>query len=194
MDVTHFRDAEAFRRWLEKHHDTADELWVGFYRKGCGKTGISYQEAVDQALCFGWIDGVRKKVDDISYTNRFSPRTGKSTWSLINIRRIGDLTKQGLMAAPGIAAFKSRDAKRSGLYSFENRPADLAPELEKIFKANKRAWTFWAALPPGHRRTATWWVMSAVKDETRRSRLAALIDASAQGRRLGMLAPSTKKR
>ena len=192
MDVKHFRDAAAFRRWLEKYHDTAKELWIGFYRKGCGRTGMSYAEAVDQALCYGWIDGIRKRLDDISYTNRFTPRTPRSIWSAINIRRVGELTKLGLMAPSGAAAFKARDPKRSGLYSFENRPASFAPELEKVFKTNKAAWAFWEAQPPGYRRTITWFVMSAVKDETRRTRLAAVIDASARERRLG-LAPAAKK-
>jgi uncharacterized protein YdeI (YjbR/CyaY-like superfamily) len=193
MDAIYFRNAAEFRRWLQKHHDTATELWIGFYKKGSGKTGISYPEAVDQALCFGWIDGVRKKLDDVSYTNRFSPRTAKSVWSLINIRRVGELTKQGLMAPPGIAVFKARDPKRSGKYSFENRPTSLAPELERIFKAQKRAWAFWETLPPGYRRTVTWFVMSAVKDETRRSRLATVIEHAAAGRRLGFAAPSKKR-
>jgi uncharacterized protein YdeI (YjbR/CyaY-like superfamily) len=192
MDVTHFRNAAQFRRWLQKHHDTATELWVGFYRKGCGKMGMSYAEAVDQALCFGWIDGVRKKVDDISYTNRFSPRKPKSLWSAINIRRVGELTKVGLMAAPGIAVFKARDPERSGRYSFENRPTSFAPELEKLFRANKAAWMFWEAQPPGYRRTVTWWVMSAVKDETRCSRLARLINDMARGRRLGLMESKNK--
>jgi uncharacterized protein YdeI (YjbR/CyaY-like superfamily) len=190
MDVRFFRNAAEFRQWLAKHHASATEVWVGFYRKGSGKTGISYKEALDEALCFGWIDGVRKRVDDVSYTNRFSPRTAKSIWSLVNIRRVGELMKQGLVAAPGIAAFKARDPKRSGMYSFENRPTSFAPELEKVFRANRRAWAFWEAQPPGRRRTVTWWVMSAIKDETRRSRLAAVIEASAEGRPVGLLAPS----
>jgi len=184
MDVKHFRTAADFRRWLEKHHDTAPDLWIGFYRKGCGKTGMSYPEALDQALCFGWIDGVRKKIDDISYANRFSRRTARSVWSLVNIRRVTELTEMGLMAPPGIAAFEARDPKRSGMYSFENRPKSLTPELEKIFRKNKEAWTFWEAQPPGYRRTMTWYVMSAVKDETRRVRLATVIEQSAQGRRI----------
>jgi uncharacterized protein YdeI (YjbR/CyaY-like superfamily) len=190
MQVKHFRNAEQFRRWLERHHAAEKELWVGFYRKGCGKTGMSYPEAVDQALCFGWIDGVRKKLDDISYTNRFSPRQPKSTWSTVNMRRVGELTKLGLMTEAGLAAFKARDEKRSGVYSFENRPQSLPPDLEKVFKANRQAWEFWTALPPGNRRTVTWWIVSAVKDETRRSRLAKAIESSAKGQRLGLLSPS----
>ncbi len=192
MDVKHFRSAAAFRRWLQRHHHTATEVWVGFYRRESGKTGMSYQEAVDQALCFGWIDGIRKKVDDISYTNRFTPRKPKSTWSLVNIRRVAELTKLGQMAPPGVDAFKSRDARRSGTYSFENRPATFEPSLEKIFRADREAWTFFQSQPPGYRRTATWWVTSAVKEETRRTRLAWLIDDSAHGRRLGMLTVSRK--
>jgi uncharacterized protein YdeI (YjbR/CyaY-like superfamily) len=193
MDVIHFTSGAAFRKWLQKHHATAKEVWVGFYRKESGKSGITYSEALDQALCFGWIDGVRKKVDEESYTNRFSPRTSRSVWSLINIRRVGELTKLGLMAAPGIATFEARDVKRSGVYSFENRPQSLPPELERVFKANKAAWTFFQSLPPGHRRTVTWYVVSAVKDETRRARLAKLIEASAQGKRLGLLTSPAKK-
>ncbi len=193
MDATYFRDAAAFRRWLQKHHDSATELWVGFYRKGSGRTGISYPDAVDQALCFGWIDGVRKRVDDIRYVNRFSPRTAKSTWSLVNRRRVGELTRLGLMAPPGVAAFKARDPKRSARYSFENRPASLASELEKTFKSQRAAWAFWEALPPGFRRTVTWWIMSAVKEETRRARLAKVIADAARGRRAGLLSPSKKR-
>jgi len=193
MDVIYFRHAAELRRWLQKRHGTATELWIGFYKKGCGQTGITYPEAVDQALCFGWIDGVRKKVDEISYTNRFSPRTAKSTWSLINIRRVGELTRLGVMAAPGLATFKARDPKRSLKYSFENRPASLAPELEKVFKAQKVAWKFWETLPPGYRRTVTWWVMSAVKDETRRARLATAIESAARGQRVGLLTPPKKR-
>jgi uncharacterized protein YdeI (YjbR/CyaY-like superfamily) len=190
MQVKHFRSADEFRRWLQRHHATETELWVGFYRKGCGQTGMSYPDAVDQALCFGWIDGVRKKVDEISYTNRFSPRQPKSNWSTVNIRRVGELTRLGLMADAGLAAFKARDEKRSGVYSFENRPQSLPRDLEKVFKANTDAWAFWTAQPPGYRRTLTWYVVSAVKDETRQSRLAKVIESSARGQRLGLLSPS----
>jgi uncharacterized protein YdeI (YjbR/CyaY-like superfamily) len=193
VQVKHFRNAEEFRRWLQRHHASETELWVGFYRKGCGRTGMSYPEAVDQALCYGWIDGVRKKVDDISYTNRFSPRQTKSTWSTVNTRRVAELTRLGLMTDAGLAAFKARDERRSGIYSFENRPQSLPTDLEKIFRANKAAWEFWMAQPPGYRRTITWYVVSAVKDETRRSRLRKVIVGSAKGQRLGLLSPSKKR-
>lgn len=192
MDVVFFRSAAEFRRWLQKHHDLRDELWVGFYKKASGKSGITYPEAVDRALCFGWIDGVRRSIDAISFTNRFSPRTARSTWSLINIRRVGELTKLGMMAPPGLAAFKARDPKRSGKYSFENRPQSLTPAFEKTFRANKEAWAFFASQPPGYRRVAIWFVMSAVKMETRERRLSTLIDDSARRCRLGLLAPAKK--
>lgn len=191
MRVRHFRTADAFRRWLAKHHDSAPEIWVGFYRAASGRTGMSYKEAVDQALCYGWIDGVRKRVDDISYTNRFTRRTAKSNWSAINIRRMGELMQLGIVAAPGRAAFEGRDPKRSGRYSFENRPTAFAPELERTFKAHAAAWAFWNAQPPGYRRTITWWVMSAVREETRRSRLATLIAEAAAGRRVALMAPKS---
>jgi uncharacterized protein YdeI (YjbR/CyaY-like superfamily) len=188
-DVVYFRNAAGFRRWLENHHAKAREVWVGFYKKDSGKPGISYPEAVDQALCYGWIDGVRKAVDDVSYKNRFSPRKTRSVWSLINIRRVGELTKMGLMAEPGLAAFKGRDPKRSGMYSFENRPASLTPALQKKFTADKEAWSFFKSQPPGYRRVATWFVMSAKRDETRLRRLERLMEDSRHQRRLAMLAP-----
>lgn len=125
MNLRHFRSASEFRRWLEKHHASETELRVAFYRKGCGRTGMTYPEAVDEALCYGWIDGVRKKVDEISYTNRFSPRTARSIWSAINLKRIEVLKGEGRVAPPGLKALESRDPKRSGLYSFENRPTSL---------------------------------------------------------------------
>ncbi len=189
MDVRHFKDAPAFRRWLERNHGREKEVWVGFYRKDSGRSGLTYKEALDQALCFGWIDGVRKKVDEASYAQRFSPRTARSTWSLVNIRRVGELTTMGLMAPPGIKAFEARDPARSGIYSFENRPQDLPAELERRFRKDRAAWAFFEAQPPGYRRTAIWFVMSAKKEETRLKRLAVLMDDSAHGRRLGMLAP-----
>jgi uncharacterized protein YdeI (YjbR/CyaY-like superfamily) len=193
VEVAHFRDAAAFRRWLEKHHHRADEVWVGFYRKDSGKGGLTYKEALDEALCFGWIDGIRKKVDEKSYTNRFTPRQAKSTWSLVNIRRMGELLARGVVAAAGKAAFEARDPKRSGKYSFENRPASLTPGLARQFRRHKDAWTFFAAQPPGYRRIAIWYVMSAVRDETRQRRLDVLIDCCARHKRLPMMEPAKKR-
>jgi uncharacterized protein YdeI (YjbR/CyaY-like superfamily) len=178
-----FRSAAQFRRWLDKHHGSAAEVWVGLYKKASGKGGISYPEAVDQALCYGWIDGVRKRVDDDSYMQRFSPRRAASIWSAVNIKRVGELTRLGMMHASGAAVFKKRDRARAGLYSFENRPEALAPALERRFRANAKAWAFFEAQPPGYRRVMIFWIMSARQEPTRERRLALLIEASQEGRR-----------
>ena len=187
MTPVFFRSASAFRRWLEKHHDAATELWVGFYKKHSGKRGISYQEAVDQALCYGWIDGIKKRVDDDGFTHRFSPRRAKSVWSAINSRRVKELQRLGLMMPAGVAAFERRDPARSGIYSFENPVASLPPLLERQFKASPKAWAFFHAQPPGYRRVAVFWVMSAKRDETRTRRLAQLVDASERQVRVGAI-------
>ena len=161
MKVIHFKSAAEFRQWLEANHDRVAELWVGFYKKNSGRTGITYGEAVDEALCFGWIDGLKKRVDELSYTHRFSPRKPRSIWSLINIRRAKELKKLGRMTPAGLKAFEARDPERSGMYSFENRPRKLDAAHERIFRADKKAWAFFQAQPPGYQRTACWWVMSA---------------------------------
>jgi len=184
MKPIFFRSAAGFRRWLEKHHETAREIWVGFYKMDSGKRGIAYADAVDQALCYGWIDGIRKRIDEEGYTNRFSPRTAKSVWSTINIKRVEELRRLGLMRPPGVRAFDTRDPARSGIYSFENRPKTLAPALERRFKANKKAWLFFQAQPPGYRRLIVFMVMSAKQDETRERRLDRVMKASEKGLRL----------
>jgi uncharacterized protein YdeI (YjbR/CyaY-like superfamily) len=187
MKVRHFRSSAEFHRWLEANHARATELWVGFYRKEAGRTGMTYPEAVDEALCFGWIDGVRKKVDELSYTNRFSPRSARSIWSAINLKRIEVLRAEGRVTPAGLKALESRDPKRSGLYSFENRPKALGPEYERLFKANPGAWRFFCAQPPSYQRVAIWWVLSAAKEDTRQRRLATLIECSRAGRRIGQV-------
>ena len=179
-----FCSASDFRRWLETHHETAPEVWVGFYKKGCGKQGVTYAEAVDQALCYGWIDGIKKRVDEHGYTHRFSPRQSKSVWSTINIRRAEHLRRLGFMQPRGLEAFERRDPARSGIYSFENRPKRFAPALDRRFRANKKAWAFFQAQPPGYRRLMIFMVMSAKQDETKERRLARLIEASANQARL----------
>jgi uncharacterized protein YdeI (YjbR/CyaY-like superfamily) len=178
-----------FRQWLEKHHDTVPELLVGFYKKGSGKPSITWPESVDEALCFGWIDGIRRTIDDESYSIRFTPRRARSIWSLINVRRAAELTKEGRMHASGLEAFKARDPKRSGIYSFEQRQKaqKLDAACEAKLKANRKAWAFFEAQPPGYRRLASLWVMSAKKDDTRLRRLAELIEDSAAGRRIAGL-------
>ena len=190
MKVTYFKSAADFRRWLEANHASVSELWVGFFKKDSGKGGITYAEAVDQALCFGWIDGLKKRVDDLSYTHRFTPRKPKSNWSRINIKHAERLKRAGRMTTAGLKAFARRDAKRSGVYSFENAPRKLRPADERRFKADRAAWKFFRQQPPGYRRIAAWWVVSARKDETRARRLSRLIEDSGNGRRLAQLAGS----
>lgn len=180
----HFRTAAAFRTWLERHHGTATELTLLFYNKPSGRGGITYQEALDEALCFGWIDGIVHTMDAISHTRRFTPRRTGSIWSRINVAHVARLSRAGRMAAAGMAAFAARRVEKTGIYSFEQRPQDLPPELAAIFQRHAAAWTFWSAQPPGYRRTLTWWVVSAKQPATRRRRLDRLIQASAEGRRV----------
>jgi len=160
------------------NHDKTDELIVGFYKKDSGKKSVTYPEALDEALCFGWIDGVRRRVDEDSYSIRFTPRKTKSTWSLVNTRRVNELIKLGRMHKTGLGVFKLRDPKRTGIYSFENAPRKLAPEYEKRFRGNRKAWAFFERQPPGYQRLATYWVMSAKQEETRLRRLNLLISNS----------------
>ena len=192
MDTTnvkprYFRSAAEFRKWLDKNHDKVDELWIGIYKKDSGKKGITYKEIVDVALCYGWIDGLVKSVDDASYMQRVTPRRPKSVWSAINIKRVKELMDEGLMHPAGEKAFKERDPSKTGLYSFENRPQKLPPAFEKRFRAKRKAWEFFQAQPPGYRRTAIYWVTSAKREETKERRLATLIEDSAAGRRLKQL-------
>ena len=189
MKPTFFPTPADFRKWFEKHHDTTAELLVGFYKKGSGKPSISWPESVDEALCFGWIDGVRRSIDAESYSIRFTPRRARSIWSNVNTKRVAELTKQGRMHASGLEAFKARDPKRSGIYAFEQRQKDqeLDPALEAKIRKNKKAWAFFQAQPPGYRRLMSVYVMSAKKEETRLRRLARLIDDSAAGQRVGIL-------
>lgn len=187
MKPKFFSTPAQFRRWLEKNHDRADELLVGFHKKETGKKSITYPEALDEALCYGWIDGVRKRLDETSYTIRFTPRKPKSIWSLVNVKHVERLTKEGRMAEPGLEAYARRDPKRTGIYAFENEPREFSPEYEKKFRANKPAWEFFQREPPSIRRTCIFWVMSAKKEETRLRRLEQLIDSSAKGIRRGVM-------
>ena len=191
MDVKFFKSSDEFRTWLEENHNKAQELWVGFYKKDAQEKGITYQEAVDQALCYGWIDGVRKRIDEVSYTIRLTPRKPRSIWSAVNINRFVELEEIGRVRPPGLKAFEERDQKRSGLYSYEQRSRGLDGAYEKQFKANEKAWEFFRAQPPWYQRTASWWVMSAKKEETRLKRLATLIEDSEQGR---TIPPLTRQR
>jgi uncharacterized protein YdeI (YjbR/CyaY-like superfamily) len=187
MDAVYFASADEFRQWLEKNHDRATELWVGYYKKGTGKPSMTHPEAIDQALCFGWIDGVRRGVDAERFANRFTPRTRRSNWSAVNIKRVGELTEMGLMRPAGIAAFEKRDQAKSPAYSFEQGPPELGEELEATFRANATAWEFFRSQAPWYQRTATWWVISAKREETRRRRLATLIEDSERGKRIALV-------
>ena len=180
---THFGTAAAFRAWLEKSHATASEIWVTYYKKSSGKRGLTYQEAVDEALCFGWIDGLTKSIDAERYIQRFTPRKPGSNWSNINVAKVERLTAAGRMHPAGLAAFAARDAKKTGVYSFENRPKTFPRSLEAQFRTHKSAWKFWLAQPPGYRRLSIWRVMSAKQEATRQRRLAHLIAASAAEQR-----------
>jgi len=188
MSLRFFKSQSDFRRWLEKHCANTAELWVGFHKTNSGKPSITYKQAVDEALCYGWIDGLRKSVDETSYRVRFTPRKQQSTWSRVNIKRAGELKVLGLMKAPGLQAFDGREPKKSGIYSFENRPQTLEAGLEKQFRQNKKAWKFFETLPTYFKKTSVFWIMSAKKEETRLRRLQTFIEACARGERLGAIA------
>jgi uncharacterized protein YdeI (YjbR/CyaY-like superfamily) len=179
-----FRTPADFRRWLEKNHTTAAELWVGFHKKDSGKPSITWPESVDEALCFGWIDGIRKRVDEISYQIRFSPRRRGSIWSATNIKRAKELAKQRRIRPAGLKAFAARIENKSGIYSYEQRNTDLPKPYAKLLKKNKAAWDFFQVQPPFYLRMIGWWIISAKKDETRMARLAKLISESAKRKRL----------
>lgn len=194
MRPKYFATPATFRAWLEANHASSTELLVGFYKKGSGKPSITWPESVDEALCFGWIDGVRRTVDGERYTIRFTPRKARSTWSAVNIKRVAELTKLGRMLPAGLEAFARRETARSQIYAYEQRSeAALDEAAEREFRANEKAWTFFEARPPWYRRTAIYWVMTAKKEETRRTRLATLIDDSAHGRTIKHLTRPAKQ-
>jgi uncharacterized protein YdeI (YjbR/CyaY-like superfamily) len=184
---TFFATPSEFRRWLKKHHATESELLVGFAKIGSGIPSITWPESVDEALCFGWIDGVRKRIDDERYSIRFTPRKRKSTWSAVNIARVAELEKEGRMAEAGRAAFSVRSENKFGTYSYEQRPMDLPPRLQERFRKNPGAWKFYTSQPPSYRKTATWWVIGARKEETTEKRFALLVACSENGERIPML-------
>ncbi len=188
-----FATPEEFRAWLEENHATARELWVGYTKKGAGRPSITWPESVDEALCYGWIDGIRRSVDDTSYMNRFTPRRPGSNWSAVNIARVAELTAQGRMRPAGLAAFDRRRDETTAVDSYEQRhQAALEEAEEQQLRANPAAWQFFQARPPSYRQAAIRWVISAKKAETRQSRLARLIEDSAQGRTVPPLTRPTK--
>jgi uncharacterized protein YdeI (YjbR/CyaY-like superfamily) len=189
MQPVFFESPDQWRAWLARHHATAAELLVGFYKRGTGRPSITWPESVDHALCYGWIDGVRRSLGAESYTIRFTPRRPGSTWSKVNLNRVEELEVLGLMQPAGRAAHGARTAAKSGIYAYEQRAeARFTPEQERAFRRNRKAWAYFQAEAPWYRRTATYWVVSAKREETRAKRLATLIADSAAGRRIGPLA------
>jgi uncharacterized protein YdeI (YjbR/CyaY-like superfamily) len=183
-----FATPDEFRAWLEENHDSESEVVVGFHKKHTGLPSLTWTESVREALCFGWIDGVRRRIDHDSYSIRFTPRRPGSNWSVLNVRHVEELTRAGRMHTAGIKAFEARTTEKTGVYTYENRhEAELSPEHEEQFRANEQAWEFFQEQPPGYRQTAIFWVVSAKREETRARRLGTLIDDSAQQRRIGLL-------
>ena len=182
MKPRFFATPEKFRAWLAKNHAKAPELLVGFYKKGSGRPSIDWPQSVDEALCFGWIDGVRRNIDAESYSIRFTPRRARSVWSSINIRRVKAMSKEGRMSAAGLAAYQRRSKDRSAIYAYEQRAtAKLSPAETKIFKADAGAWAYFSKLAPSYRHKALYWITSSRKPETRKSRLARIIAMAAAG-------------
>jgi uncharacterized protein YdeI (YjbR/CyaY-like superfamily) len=178
MSPLFFKDQAELRQWFEENYRKETEVCIGYYKKGSGKPSITWSESVDEALCFGWIDGVRKSIDEESYCIRFTPRKPKSTWSRVNIDKAQELLKRGLMKPEGIEAFSRREEKNSGIYAYEKGSGSLSPDQEKAFKSNKNAWDFFQSQPPYYRKTAINWINSAKQESTRRHRFLTLIEDS----------------
>lgn len=184
MEPIYFKNQEEFRKWLEKNHGTETELLVGYYKVDSGMPNMTWSQSVDQALCFGWIDGIRRSIDNKRYCIRFTLRKPTSIWSKINIDKVGELKKKGLMYPSGLAAFNKRKNSKSGIYSFENRPAKLSDGLEAGFKENKSAWDYFKSQAPSYQKMITHWIMSAKQEKTRLARIDKLISASEKLSRL----------
>jgi uncharacterized protein YdeI (YjbR/CyaY-like superfamily) len=182
-DVHIFPTAHAFRAWLAEHHASADALFVGYYKKGVPKQAMTYPQAVEEALCFGWIDGITYRIDDELTGTRFTPRRKDSSWSAVNIAKVAELTAAGRMHAAGLRAFDSRDRRKDASYSYERPALELEPDMLALFMADAHAWAHWQAEQMSYRRTASYWVMSAKKPETRERRFGELLEASRDGRR-----------
>jgi uncharacterized protein YdeI (YjbR/CyaY-like superfamily) len=186
-NVVFFATRAEFRDWLAKNHATTDSQWLGFFKKGAAATGITYEEAVLEALCFGWIDGQGAPIDSVSRAIRFTPRRTRTIWSAVNVKRVEELIAAGHMADAGMRAFDARVPERTGVYSHDSGRAHFTPDLEQRFRAHTAAWDFWNRQPPGYRRQMTWWVVSAKRDETRMRRMDALIAQHATGERMDLL-------
>lgn len=184
MKTKFFSTQTDFRKWLEENHDKETEIIVGYYKVGLGKMCMTWSESVDQALCFGWIDGVRRKIDEESYCNRFTPRRAGSNWSAVNIAKVAELTAKGLMMPAGLAVYEKRRESRSGIYAYENEAKQLSDEYEKRFKADEMAWSFFEKQANWYKKQMVNWVMTAKQEATREKRLEKLIEASAGEKRL----------
>jgi uncharacterized protein YdeI (YjbR/CyaY-like superfamily) len=194
LEPIFFTSLAEFRQWLEEHHTDEKEVLVGYYKVGTKRPSLTWAQSVDEALCFGWIDGIRKSIDNDSYTIRFTPRKKGSIWSAVNIKRVKELTELGLMTPAGLKAFEGRDEERANLYSHERENVAFDAEREAKFKAHPAAWAFFEAQAPSYRKAAIWWVVSAKQEKTRESRLAKLIEHSTNNERLPMLVSPTKKK
>jgi uncharacterized protein YdeI (YjbR/CyaY-like superfamily) len=192
--VIFFESPAGLRRWFEVNHDKAEDLWVGYHRKRTGRSTITWQDLVDQELCFGWIDSVRYSLGDDRSAQRVTPRRKGSIWSAVNIRRFQELEKLGLVHPAGRAAYQKRDEARSRIYSYENRPQNLDAESEAAFRKNKRAWKFFEQQAPSYKRTAAYWILSAKREETKERRLTMLIEHSAKGERLPQFVSTARRR
>ena len=194
MKPKFFAKPTNFRKWLDKNHEKVKEQWVGYYKKGTGKPSITWPESVDEALCYGWIDGLRKSIDDERYMIRFTPRKPKSHWSDVNIKRVTALKKLGLMQPAGLETFKKREGKKSRLASYEQKKEiKLSKEFENTIKANKKAWEYFKSTAPSYKRQCIWWVMSAKREETKLKRLNTLIESCEQGEKIPPLRWGDKK-
>ncbi|MBI1257756.1 MAG: bacteriocin-protection protein [Chloroflexi bacterium] len=193
MDATFFKSPAEWRAWLEKNHATETSLLLGFYKKGSGKLNMTYQQSLDVALCFGWIDGVRGSLNDEAYTMRYSQRKTHSIWSAVNIKRIGELAAEGLVHPYGQKVFDERDQSKQNSYSHEQEKIELPPDYETQFRANETAWADFQQRPPSYKKAALWWVISAKQEATRLKRLATLIEDSAAGRKIALLTRKSER-
>lgn len=193
VQPTFFETQHDFRKWLELNHDKFSELFVGYYKVGSGRPSMSWSQSVDQAICFGWIDGVRKSIDSESYFIRFTPRKSGSIWSVVNIKKVEELTKQGLMHPSGLDSFYLRKESKSGIYSYEKDPVKLSTQFEHEFKSNQKAWAFFQTLPASYRNSAIDWVMRAKQEPTKINRLNELINDSEAERRVKHLSYKSAK-
>lgn len=190
--VLFFATPDEWRSWLAENHEQAQEVWVGYYKVNSGRPSLTWSQSVDEALCFGWIDGVRYSIDEISYKIRFTPRRPGSNWSAVNIKKVEEMIARGRMTPAGLKAYKARKPDKSGVYSYEQARPQLDPAYEEELRGNAAAWEFFQSQPAWYRRTAGHWVMEAKREETRRKRLATLIEDSAQGKTIGPLTRNKK--